>query len=368
MVTLETKNVVFDGCTFNPVRDLENSIWVSVNEVLQFIGFSKARIKNEVAKLESDIEFNSYVTRFNVEDVNSLFIKVGVLNKWMDNLSITKKTKREYPFLVERYYCVQLHAARKLMSAFTNEKLPELYYENQFSTLSTKMDRMFEDMGTLAQILINTSIQQQEKMQLQSSAGKKRKAEKVLIDINDYVDFEQWKYEVQTQAKQLVGESIWGSQKAVLSYVYDYLTKNYGIVWEQEINDCMENNKLVNRPNMLEVVYFNPTIRSIFDSVLKDVRAKYNSENYDVDEMIEPLIQKNYDNSNCGMATWRRVYARMKNTYNIDWEKETQDYKNKYKETPTTKKLLIQTSSNLRKYFEETVNDLLAEGVNAYAS
>ena len=80
-----------------------------------------------------------------------------------------------------------------------------------------------------------------------------------------------------------------------------------------------------------------------------------------VDNIISPLIDLYNDNSNAGMTTYRKVYARMNKNNKISWKNLSTRYLKEYGRKPT-KKDLVETRPSLQKKFKIAVNDLIKEG------
>ena len=167
------------------------------------------------------------------------------------------------------------------------------------------------------------------------------------------------------------------------------MNRNYGIVWEQEIKDYVDRNNSVKKPSTIEAIYDNEMLRSIFDAVLSDMvgevgevreagevrevgefreadelkQRKNDPVIVPIDDIIKPLIQKNCDLSNAGMATYRSVYRHMDENYSVNWKNLQTRHCKKYgiygDPRKISRKKLIETNERLRKKFEQTVNDLL---------
>ena len=154
-----------------------------------------------------------------------------------------------------------------------------------------------------------------------------------------------------------------------MRWIYKYMTKNYGVVWDQEVREYKERNQTSMMPSTIDVVMDKFMIKSIFESVLADLEYEYchknafketvNEENW-TDQIIAPLVSRYGDRSNAGMATYRKVYKRMDENYKIGWKNLTTRYINEHGEKPS-KKDLIETRPSLRKKFQNTVDELMEE-------
>ena len=160
-----------------------------------------------------------------------------------------------------------------------------------------------------------------------------------------------------------------GKRNDVMKWMYRYLNKKYGVVWEQEEREYKERNNTIISPSTIDIVLDKPIIKSIFESVLADLEYEYCqksdavSENEKInwsDQIIAPLVEKYNDHSNAGMATYRRVYKKMDEDNKICWKNLTTRYINENGRKPSRKDL-IETRSSLRKKFKNAVKELMEE-------
>lgn len=155
----------------------------------------------------------------------------------------------------------------------------------------------------------------------------------------------------------------------VMKWIYRYMTRNYGIVWDQEVREYKERNKTYSLPSTIDVVQDKLMIKSIFESVLADLEYKYchnpvvegkkTVKNWS-DQVIAPLLEKYNDRSNAGMVTYRRVYKKMDENNKIGWKNLTTRYINEHGKKPSRKDL-IETRPSLRKKFQNAVKELMEE-------
>ena len=83
-----------------------------------------------------------------------------------------------------------------------------------------------------------------------------------------------WKKEVYAQIKILINSKhLFKRKSEVLHYIYNYMRKNYGIVWEQDIKEYKEYFKTEYKPKTIDIVYENKMYKSIFEAVLADLVA-----------------------------------------------------------------------------------------------
>src|SRR5699024_10097515 len=166
MTGLAIKDVELNGATLRAAQDTENIIWVGVAWVCQGLGLTKGQKQNERKKIQTD-EVRSqgernFVLPTEGGNQESLCIKLDFLPLWLAKIHITPKMKRENPQLVENLITYQLKAKDVLAEAFlynniikeeTNPSILE--YEHKIDRLESKIDKMYEDIGTLAKMFLD---------------------------------------------------------------------------------------------------------------------------------------------------------------------------------------------------------------------
>lgn len=366
MNDLEMRDITFLGCNFLGARDSNGIIYVQAESVLQFIGFTKSRTKKEIIELKRREDLQRAISFFdwpvNNRYVRGVGIEVSAITIWIDDILVSHKIYNSNQFFGYRLCQIMSGFKEAANLAFDDSVQVKAQYESRFELLNQKMDLALEGMSKLTQFLIHSmqTLTASKQVTLPNKGTSKRQSTSTtVIDQDSYDAYSQWREAVKYSAKKLIGINHWGTQKAVLQHVYDYMTTNYGIVWEQMIKDYMELHECSRKPSILEVVYGHETVKSIFDSILKDLV----NENSDltIEETIEPLIDIYQDKSNAGMATWRRVYKCMTFIFKVDWDREKEYYFNNYHEPAANKKIMIEASSTLKRQFETTVGCMLSE-------
>ena len=359
MTELAIKDVEFNGATLRAAQDTENIIWVGVAWVCRGIGLSQGQEKRQVANLKNDIVLSQGVANLqlptNGGNQEVLCLKLDFLPLWLAKISITPTMKRENPQLVENLIEYQLKAKDVLAEAFLynkEETAPNiLEYEQKIDRLESKIDKMYEDMGTLAKMFLD---------------WKKTTAQKTLpVTIEGGASWKSTMYEKMDRICDNTTD--FGKRADVMKWVYRYMTKNYGVVWDQEVREYKERNKTYVLPSTIDVVQDKTIIKSIFESVLADleynhchktvIETKKTVKNWS-DQIIAPLVEKYNDHSNAGMATYRRVYKKMDEDNKICWKNLTTRYINENGRKPSRKDL-IETRSSLRKKFKNAVKELM---------
>ena len=263
--------------------------------------------------------------------------------------------KRENPQLVENLITYQLKAKDVLAEAFLfnkEETAPNiLKYEQKIDRLESKINKMYEDIGTLAKMFLD---------------WKETTAQKTLpVAIEGGASWKSTMYEKMDRI--CANTTDFGKRADVMKWIYRYMTKNYGVVWDQEVREYKERNKTYSLPSTIDVVQNKLMIKSIFESVLADLEYKYckpviNTADQTrwIDQIVEPLIEKYDDHSTSAMVTYRKIYRRMNENGKIAWNNMTTRYINEHGKKPS-KKDLIETRPTLRKKFRQAVKELMEE-------
>lgn len=362
MIGLAIKDVEFNGATLRAAQDSENIIWVGVAWVCQGLGLTKGQMQNERKKIQTDEVLSqgerNFVLPTEGGNQESLCIKLDFLPLWLAKIHITPTMKRENPQLVENLITYQLKAKDVLAEAFLYNNKEEttpsvLEYERKIDRLESKIDKMYEDMGTLAKMFLDWK----------ETADKRTLP--VVTDRNT-----SWKSIIYEKMDRICANTTDFEKRAdVMKWIYRYMNKNYGVVWDQEVREYKERNKTYVLPSTIDVVQDKPIIKSIFESVLADLEYKYchkpvvegkkTVKNWS-DQVIAPLLEKYNDHSNAGMVTYRRVYKKMDENNKIGWKNLTTRYINEHGRKPSRKDL-IETRPSLRKKFQNAVKELMEE-------
>ena len=136
--------------------------------------------------------------------------------------------------------------------------------------INSKLDELQRDMKEIWCLLdeMKSDLSKVNK-KLYSKKSVKNKNSIVAVD-----DRTRWKKHVYEQIKPLTSEkSLFKKRSEVLHYIYNYMRRNYGIVWEQDIKEYQRCFELDYKPKTIDVVYNNKMYRSIFEAVLFDMIA-----------------------------------------------------------------------------------------------
>lgn len=356
MDELVIKDIVFHGDVIRAAKQ-DDLIWVGVSWICQGLGFTKNQKDRQVKNIQTDKLLSRGCVKFDagVFDANNetLALLLDYLPAWLFKIKVTPKMERDKPELVEKLISYQLKAKDILADAFIsksvyNEKSTLLSiqeYEKKIESLQSTMEKMYKDMTSLANIILDWKEQQHTPIALVQESWHQK--------INQQID------------KICKTNHDFGERGDVLKYLYRYMNRRYGIVWEQEIKEYKDKYNLTKRPSRLEVIERNTMLKSIFESVLTDMAFKYtamddSTEHNSIDQIIAPLIKKYNDCSHAAMVTWRRVYRKMEEGRTIGWNNLTTRYMNEFGKKPT-KRDLIETRPSLYKKFQVAVNALLNE-------
>ena len=380
------KNVEFDGALLRAAQ-VENIVWVGVRWVCLGIGLSNGQARRQIENIQKDELLHRGCRKFATgvfdENNETLALQLDYLPAWLFKISITPKMKADHPELVEKLIRYQLKAKDVLAQAFLPGKSEEAEkgeieeLKCAINGLAVQINDLYNNVSKMGNLLIDM---REHKPVLTIEQKEKAKASEI-----SYL----WKQEMYEKMDILIERGKFESRADIMKYIYKYMNRNYGIVWEQEIKDYVDRNNSVKKPSTIEAIYDNEMLRSIFDAVLSDMvgevgevreagevrevgefreadgikRRKNDSVIVPIDDIIKPLIQKNCDLSNAGMATYRSVYRYMDENYSVNWKNLQTRYCKKYgiygDPRKISRKKLIETNERLRKKFEQAVNDLL---------
>ena len=367
MNELAIKDVQFNGSTLRAAQDINKIIWVGVRWVCEGLGLTEGQMKSERKKIQTD-EVLSQGTKFHPlgsgnSDSEVLCLKLDFLPIWIAKIHVTPKMKRENPLLADKLIAYQLKAKDVLAEAFlgNNILVPQENYAQQITELQNTVDairqenqKMYNDMKSLANVMLD----------LKEAIDKKNSTSPVVVELNN----QSWKSIMYEKMDRICANTSDFEKRAdVMKWIYRYMTRNYGIVWDQEVREYKERNKTRVLPSTIDVVQDKPIIKSIFESVLADLEYKYckpviNTADQTrwIDQIVEPLIEKYDDHSTSAMVTYRKIYRRMNENGKIAWNNMTTRYINEHGKKPS-KKDLIETRPTLRKKFRQAVKELMEE-------
>ena len=370
---LAIKDVQFNGATLRAAQDTENIIWVGVRWVCQGLGLSENRTDYERKRIQNDLVLNKEVKFYSLGNDRAksdvLCLKLDFLPLWLAKISITPKMKKENPQLVENLIEYQIKAKDVLAAAFLNKTsvAPVTNYSKQIEDLQNTIEEMrqaqkkaYKDMSALANIILDWK----------ESIEKSGSTKLVLPEVSTISSWKSWKETMYQKMDHICANTTqFGKRNDVMKWMYRYMNKKYGVVWDQEEREYKERNHTSISPSTIDIVLDKPMIKSIFESVLADleyecchqsnVQLATESENW-IDQVVAPLIAKYDDRSKAGMVTYRRVYRKMNEMYKISWSNLTTRYINENGKKPSHKDL-IKTRPSLRKKFEMAIKELMEE-------
>lgn len=374
---LVVKDIEFNGAILRAAQDAVGKIWVGVRWICQGMGFDENRIDNERKKMQKDIVVSKGVKFYSLGQDRAksdvLCIDLDYLPLWLAKISITPTMQKENPDLVQKLITYQLKAKDVLAEAFLPKKeeivpaqsnmiqlqfpnLPD--YSGNFQELNEKIDKLYSDMGKLANLLIEMKEGSKISVDIPESINHGN-----LLEVLEHSAITEWKKKIYSMIDRLIDAGKCKERSECLQYIYKYMNKNYGVVWDQEMKEyAIQNGK---KPSTIDLTYNNETYRSIFESILVDLVENNTSQDEEMvcmtDKIITPLIAKYNDNSNAGCATYKLVYARMDKIKPICWSNREARYINKHEKKTATKKNIINDSKSLMKIFRAAVKQMLEE-------
>lgn len=126
---------------------------------------------------------------------------------------------------------------------------------SKLNDIDKKLDRLEIEMKEIWELISNL---------------KKNKSDKI---IKIFDERNKWKKEVYRQIKMLVNitSSPFSEKSEVLRYIYNYMRRNYSIVWEQDVKEYKMQFGIEYKPKTIDIVYENKMYKSIFESILIDL-------------------------------------------------------------------------------------------------
>ena len=387
MDDLAIKDVEFNGAVLKAVQNEIGKIFVGVRWICNGLGLSEGQMKSERKRIQEDLVLKqggrNFILPTESGKQEAVCLNIEFLPIWLAKISITPKMKKDNPELVEKLIEYQLRAKDVLAKAFLPKEvvnqtsivppnnvqtiqltLPDMSV--RFDEMNYRIDLLYKDMKKFVNVMIDWKDQTKSNVPLIDDTIL---TYKTIIDNmpNTTEGCSQWKASAYSLMDSLIKiDKRFTNRGQVMTYLYKYMNKNYGIVWEQEIVDYMRVNSSDMKPSTIDIVYNNETYRSIFNSVLIDLIGNTDAirvsrkDNVTLEDIILPLVDKYNDTSPHYVATYRKVYKVMTNKYNISWKNHiTRSIKNGV--SNPTKKSIIEGKPKLRKQFEQTVNELLEQ-------
>lgn len=384
---LIVKDVEFHGDMLRAAQDPDGKVWVGVRWVCQGIGFGEDKIDNERKKIQKDVVLSKGVKFHSLGQdrakSNVLCLNLDYIPLWLAKIAITPTMQKENPVLVKKLIDYQLKAKDVLADAFLRNKkateeivpiykpqgnmiqlqFPDIQmpaipdYSNRLDEINNKIDKLYAEMGKFATAMMNTNSNP---VKLNNTTPvKKEDGKKALSSAEqEYYD---WKRRTNEFVDKLSESSKFIDRNSVLKYLYDYINKTYGIVWDQEKREYRRRHSNISKVSTFDVIYEDEQLRSIFDCALADMAEKYKNT-CKVDLIMQPLIEKLNDNSAYHVTSYRKVYAKLRETDpNINWKNLEKRYVAKHGKAGYSKKKVVDSNPELRAKFEKAVNLVLME-------
>lgn len=384
---LIVKDIEFHGDMLRAAQDPDGKVWVGVRWVCQGIGFGEDKIDNERKKIQKDVVLSKGVKFHSLGQdrakSNVLCLNLDYIPLWLAKIAITPTMQRENPVLVKKLIDYQLKAKDVLAAAFlgnkkTTEEIVPVYkpqgnmiqlqfpdiqmpaipdYSDRLDEINNKIDKLYAEMGKFAIAMMNTNSNP---VKLNNTTPvKKEDGKKALSSAEqEYYD---WKRRTNEFVDKLSESSKFTDRNNVLKYLYDYINKTYGIVWDQEKREYRRRHSNISKVSTFDVIYEDEQLRSIFDCALADMAEKYKNT-CEVDLIMQPLIEKLNDNSAYHVTSYRKVYAKLRETDpNINWKNLEKRYVAKHGKAGYSKKKVVDSNPELRAKFEKAINLVLME-------
>lgn len=384
---LIVKDVEFHGDMLRAAQDPDGKVWVGVRWVCQGIGFGEDKIDNERKKIQKDVVLSKGVKFHSLGQdrakSNVLCLNLDYIPLWLAKIAITPTMQKENPVLVNKLIDYQLKAKDVLAAAFlgnkkTTEDIIPVYkpqgnmiqlqfpdiqmpsipdYSNRLDEINNKIDKLYAEMGKFATAIMNTNANP---VKLNNTIPVKKEGKKKVSSSAEQ-EYYDWKKRTNEFVDKLSESSKFTDRNSVLKYLYDYINKTYGIVWDQEKREYRRRHSNISKVSTFDVIYEDEQLRSIFDCALVDMAEKYKNT-CKVDLIMQPLIKKINDVSANYTVSYRKVYAMLRKTDpNINWSNLKKRYVSKHGSAGYSRKKVVDSNPELRAKFEKTVNLVLME-------
>ena len=262
----------------------------------------------------------------------------------------------EFKSLIGQY--TKLNKDKKTIeSLFIDPDLKIAAYKNLEKNLDKMKRKMHKYIDSIEPIYVeeikeNKNIDNQEQSEsIQRVIVSSKKKEKTPYMI--------WHDDVSEKLDAIYDRNIsYKMSKDILMEIYEKMTNVYGIVWEQDYKEWRRTHQGV--PRTLNIIFNNEQYKSIFESILSDKYDESIANHSDVlspDELIDELISKRNDKTRA--ATFKLVYTRMENYYDVKWDKMIRRYKRETGRINVLKKELLYWNRGLVERFRISIHDLL---------
>lgn len=383
---LIVKDVDFHGDMLRAAQDSDGKVWVGVRWMCQGIGFEDGKIKSERKKIQEDLVLIQGKKFLPLGSGNSntevLCLDLDYVPLWLAKIAITPTMQRENPVLVKKLIDYQLKAKDVLAAAFLNKKLekeivpvykpqgnmiqlqfPDIQmptvpdYLDRLDEINNKVDKLYAEMGKFTAAMMSKNT---DSIKLDNPTPVKVEDEKTSLSLAEQ-EYRDWKKKTNKLVETLAMSTKFDDRKRALKNLYEYINRTYGIVWEQEIKDYKKKHPSVSKVPMFDLIYEDEKLRSIFDCALADMCDKYKNT-CKTDRIMQPLIEKLNDNSTYHVTSYRKVYAKLRETDpNINWKNLEKRYVAKHGKAGYSKKKVVDSNPELFKKFEKAVNLVLME-------
>ena len=262
----------------------------------------------------------------------------------------------EFKSLIGQY--TKLNKDKKTIeSLFIDPDLKIAAYKNLEKNLDKMKRKMHKYIDSIEPIYVeeikeNKNIDNQEQLEVtQKVIVSSKKKEKTPYMI--------WHDDVSEKLDAIYDRNIsYKMSKDILMEIYEKMTNVYGIVWEQDYKEWRRTHQGV--PRTLNIIFNNEQYKSIFESILSDKYDESIANHSDVlspDELIDELISRRNDKTRA--ATFKLVYTRMENYYDVKWDKMIRRYKRETGRINVLKKELLYWNRGLVERFRISIHDLL---------
>ncbi len=186
-------------------------------------------------------------------------------------------------------------------------------WSEKLNNIESKLDKLQINMDEIQYLLSEMKSNLPKSYEMLYPKKHTIKKKKVIIDNRT-----KWRREVYRQIRILISKDCpYKKRSEVLHYIYNYMRKNYGIVWEQDIKEYKEQFEIDYKPKTIDIVYNDKTYKSIFEAILFDlienswgiikIDGEIKLEDKNKNEVINLLLSKENDITNQFHNTIREI-------------------------------------------------------------
>lgn len=391
------KKVKFYDSIISTALDSDGIIYVDIYQIAKEIGLGTTQANLQVELCKNDIFLHQGYRYFAPGTFKTKYetncLDLSYVTAWLSRIVIYRGVLERSPEIADSLIRFQKELEKVIEGSYknvfikTNDEIiqskkrgrpcnKDTQLLNEINLIHQRVDSLYFGFNKFTQFMESWSKDMQTMMDMHTL---------VMNNISYFTNKEKkkWKNHIYELIDKLVKPNgTYDSRTDVMQYIYMYMTKNYGICWDQEYKDFMRENNSSIKPTTIDVICQNEMYRSIFESILEDTISEMgitletedeHEENEIIDNdkyahihaIIAPLAELYNDGSWGYNSTYKKVYKQMSEKYKVSWSNHMTRYMKENGVTKfTSKRDLIISKHSLLDKFEKTVKDMIEECTN----